>query len=117
MAIDTDKLRDFAQATFEKQQAEALVKDRKRKIDELDPQIRQMFVEEGVPGSSITVQARDIDAEAFESVISWFGDSDDADTLADKIVGELREKGLLAESTPEYTKTLSIGSRVWAKRK
>lgn len=119
--LDTDLLRDFAQATFEKQEAEKIVKARKRKIDELDEPIRTMFTEEGVPSSKITVQARDVDFDFAQFLHSFYNeaktscDAGEFESYVESYTKQAREEGLLAPSTPEYTKTIFVGSRVWAK--
>lgn len=115
MPLDTEMLRDFAQLTFEKRQAEATVKDRTKRAAELDEPIRNMFAEEGVPSCPVTVTARDVDAEVLELFAEELAIEIPGPYNFAPIVEMMRERGLLAESTPEYTMNLSVGSRVWAK--
>ena len=116
MPLDTELLRDFAQWTKEKRNAEAIVKDRTRRLAEIDEPIRLMFAEEGVPSCPVTVPARDVDAEAVSAISSCFEPLTEATRhLIPSIVNELRFRGLLVESSPKFTMNLSVGSRIWAK--
>ena len=121
MPLDTELLRDFAQATFEKQEAEKIAKARKRKLDELDEPIRTMFTEEGVPSSKITVSERNVDFDfaqllhAFYDEAKQSADAGEFESFVESFVEQARNEGLLAPNTPEYTKTIFVGSRVWAK--
>lgn len=115
---DSAMLREFAEATHAKKAHDAASKKAKAKIDELDPQIRDMFTEQGVPSAQIVTEARDVDKEAYQiigDIIDREVSSEFVSALAEDAVKALREAGLLVDSTQRKTTTLFIGSRVWAK--
>lgn len=111
---DMNALREWVQQDDVKKQASAAEKKAKGRCGELEEEIIASMVEDGVTSIKVTLEAVDVDAQARAAAIEWaeagFNLADDAGDF----IQTLRDRGLLAESRPEITKTVFIGSRVWA---
>jgi hypothetical protein len=115
---DIELLREFVRLDDEKKNGADAEKRAKARIAEIEPQILESFIADGVSSIKATLEARDVDAEARTAIIEWidegFADvADIADNIGD-LVQVLRGAGLLIENRPEIKKTIFIGSRIWA---
>lgn len=106
---DIELLREFVRLDDEKKNGADAEKRAKARIAEIEPQILESFIEDGVSSIKATLEARDVDAEVRE-VIDRFEDSG----TPNEIAAALRDAGLLIENRPEIKKTIFIGSRIWA---
>jgi hypothetical protein len=120
-SLDLRAVREWVQQDDLKKRAAAAQKAAARRCDELEDEIMQEMIEKGVPKIPVTIKARDVDAEAagiIEGIIEDSPPNPDDDTLRmmqARIVGALRNAGLLIDSSEEVTKTVFMGSRVWAR--
>lgn len=126
---DMDALRAWVSYDDDKKDASSREKRAKSKCAELEDQIMESFIADGVSSVQVTLDALDVDKEAretAEAAVAEFertamqniGDLHDAWNVADiaaAVVDALRSESLLRDNRPEITKTVFIGSRVWAK--
>lgn len=110
-------LRRWVALDDEKKTAAALEKKAKREIAELEPGILEQMAQEGTPKITVELEALDVDGDAADLIAEAVRTSKAPSTedMALEIVAAMRQASLLKENRPAITKSVFIGSRVWAK--
>jgi hypothetical protein len=105
--------REFALLTREKRALEAKLAKVKSRLAKIDEPLREAMAQEGIP--KLPLKVPEFDAQRDAEVALMEKGPDNLDPLViQEVVDILATDGLLADSHPEKTATISISSRIWA---
>lgn len=109
--MSNDLAREFAIATREKRNLEAKLGKVKSRLAKMDEPLREYMAQEGLP--KITVKAPEFDAQR-DAELALMEKTDLGPLSVQEAIDVLATEGLLAESLPEKTATITVASRIWA---